>query len=255
MCPENSHFEECITCTETCETLASGPVCTDSCTEGCQCDEGFALQGTRCIPKSECGCNFEGHQVSTNETFWIDLDCKSLCFCNGTDNSVYCETSPCKDEEYCMEDNGLYYCQPRTDASCIVSGYGHYLTFDGLPFDFQSSCSLILCTTVTNSKADTVPRFTVTAKNEDRDSSLALWVKEVEVEVYSYNIVIYRAYKHTVLVSGFYVCNLHYFIKKILMQCNSIHSFSESLKAELQTNIKDTKQCRIVLVNQLVYFF
>ncbi|XP_075183389.1 alpha-tectorin [Anomaloglossus baeobatrachus] len=202
MCPENSHFEECITCSETCETLATGPVCSDSCTEGCQCDEGFALLGTRCVPRSECGCNFDGRQVSTNETFWIDLDCKSLCYCNGSDNSVYCESMPCKDEEYCMEDNGLFYCQPRTDASCIVSGYGHYLTFDGLPFDFQSSCSLILCTTVTNSKADTVPRFTVTAKNEDRDASLALWVKQVEVEVYNFNIVIYRAYKHTVLVNN-----------------------------------------------------
>ncbi|XP_063799566.1 alpha-tectorin [Pseudophryne corroboree] len=202
MCPENSHFEECIMCTETCETLSSGRVCSDTCTEGCQCDEGFALQGSQCVPKSECGCNFEGHQVSTNQTFWIDMDCKSLCYCNGSDNSVYCETTPCKDEEYCMEDNRLYYCQPRTDASCIVSGYGHYLTFDGLPFDFQSSCSLILCTTVTSAKADTVPKFTVTAKNEDRDPSLALWVKQVEVEIYNYNIVIYRAYKHTVLVNN-----------------------------------------------------
>ncbi|CAH2319465.1 alpha-tectorin [Pelobates cultripes] len=202
VCPENSHFEECIICSETCDTLVSGPVCVDSCTEGCQCDEGYALRGSRCVTKSECGCSFDGHQVSTNDTFWADMDCKSFCYCNGSDNSVYCETSPCKDDEYCMEDNGLYYCQPRTDASCIVSGYGHYLTFDGLPFDFQSSCSLILCTTVTNFKADSFPKFTVTAKNEDRDPSLALWVKQVEVDVYNYNIVIYRAYKHTVLVNN-----------------------------------------------------
>ncbi|XP_056682094.1 alpha-tectorin [Monodelphis domestica] len=201
-CPENSHFEECMTCTETCETLAIGPVCVDSCAEGCQCDEGYALRGTQCVPRSECGCNFEGHQLSTNETFWVDLDCQLFCYCNGTDNSVHCESIPCKDDEYCMEESGLYYCQARTDASCIVSGYGHYLTFDGYPFDFQSSCPLILCTTISRQSTDQFPKFTVTAKNEDRDPSLALWVKQVDVAVFGYSIVIHRAYKHTVLVNN-----------------------------------------------------
>ena len=123
-----------MTCTETCETLALGPICVDTCSEGCQCDEGYALQGSQCVTRSECGCNFEGHQLATNETFWVDLDCQIFCYCNGTDNSVHCETIPCKDDEYCMEEGGLYYCQARTDASCVVSGYGHYLTFDGYPF-------------------------------------------------------------------------------------------------------------------------
>nr|XP_011730488.1 alpha-tectorin isoform X7 [Macaca nemestrina] len=201
-CPENSHFEECITCTETCETLALGPICVDSCSEGCQCDEGYALLGSQCVTRSECGCNFEGHQLVTNETFWVDLDCQIFCYCNGTDNSVHCETVPCKDDEYCMEEGGLYYCQARTDASCIVSGYGHYLTFDGFSFDFQTSCPLILCTTGSRPSSDSFPKFVVTAKNEDRDPSLALWVKQVDVTVFGYSIVIHRAYKHTVLVNS-----------------------------------------------------
>uniref|UniRef100_G1PN46 Alpha-tectorin n=1 Tax=Myotis lucifugus TaxID=59463 RepID=G1PN46_MYOLU len=201
-CPENSHFEECMTCTETCETLALGPICVDSCSEGCQCDEGYALQGSQCVARSECGCNFEGHQLATNQTFWVDLDCQIFCYCNGTDNSVHCETVPCKDDEYCMEEGGLHYCQPRTDASCIVSGYGHYLTFDGYAFDFQTSCPLILCTTGSRPSAESVPKFIVTAKNEDRDPSLALWVKQVDVTVFGYSIVIHRAYKHTVLIGN-----------------------------------------------------
>ncbi|XP_049569232.1 alpha-tectorin isoform X8 [Orcinus orca] len=201
-CPENSHFEECMMCTETCETLALGPICVDSCSEGCQCDEGYALQGSQCVPRSECGCNFEGHQLATNETFWVDLDCQIFCYCNGTDNSVHCENIPCKGDEYCMEEGGLYYCQARTDASCIVSGYGHYLTFDGYPFDFQTSCPLILCTTGSRPSSDTFPKFVVTAKNEDREPSLALWVKQVDVTVLGYSIVIHRAYKHTVLVNN-----------------------------------------------------
>lgn len=194
-----------MSCVETCETLATGPVCADTCTEGCQCDEGFALRGTHCIPRGECGCNFEGRQLATNQTFWMDIACHFLCYCNGSDNSVYCENVFCKDDEYCLEENGLYYCHVRTDASCIVSGYGHYLTFDGYTFDFQSSCALVLCTTITRprvERSDTFPAFTVTAKNEDRDTSLALWVKQVEVEVFNYHIVIHRAYKYTVLVSS-----------------------------------------------------
>ena len=201
-CPENSHFEECVTCTETCETLTLGPTCVDSCSEGCQCDEGYALRHSQCVPRSECGCNFEGHQLATNETFWVDLDCQIFCYCNGTDNSVHCETIPCKGDEYCMEEGGLYYCQARTDASCIVSGYGHYLTFDGYAFDFQTSCPLVLCTTGSRPSSDASPKFIVTAKNEDRDPSLALWVKQVDVTVLGYSLVIHRAYKHTVLVSG-----------------------------------------------------
>uniref|UniRef100_A0A8D2MVG0 Alpha-tectorin n=1 Tax=Zonotrichia albicollis TaxID=44394 RepID=A0A8D2MVG0_ZONAL len=203
-CPENSHFEECMSCVETCESLASGPVCRDTCSEGCQCDEGFALRGTRCIPRRECGCNFEGRQLATNQTFWMDISCHFLCYCNGSDNSVYCENVSCKDDEYCLEENGLYYCHVRTDASCIISGYGHYLTFDGYSFDFQSSCELVLVTSISRprvERSDTFPAFTVTAKNEDRDTSLALWVKQVEVEVFNYRIVIHRAYKYTVLIN------------------------------------------------------
>nr|XP_020648218.1 alpha-tectorin [Pogona vitticeps] len=204
-CPENSHFEECMTCSESCENLLTGPVCLDTCVEGCQCDEGFAFRGAHCIPRTECGCSFEGHQLSTNQTFWMDIDCQYFCYCNGSDNSVHCENIPCKEDEYCLEESGLRYCHVRTDASCIVSGYGHYLTFDGFTFDFQSSCPLILCTTITRQhfeRSDFFPEFTVTAKNEDRDPSLALWVKQVQVEVFSYNIVIHRAYKHTVLINN-----------------------------------------------------
>uniref|UniRef100_A0A670Z395 Alpha-tectorin n=1 Tax=Pseudonaja textilis TaxID=8673 RepID=A0A670Z395_PSETE len=203
-CPENSHFEECMSCSESCDTLSMGPICLDSCVEGCQCDKGFVLQGTQCILRSDCGCSFEGHQLSTNQSFWMDIDCQYFCYCNGSDNSVRCENLPCKEDEYCLEENGLYYCQARTDASCIISGYSHYLTFDGFAFDFQSSCPLVLCTTIDrqrSERSDTFPEFTVVAKNEDRDPSLALWVKQVEVEVFSYSIVIHRAYKHTVLIN------------------------------------------------------
>ncbi|XP_043931083.1 alpha-tectorin [Protopterus annectens] len=202
-CPENSHFEECTSpCPVTCHALYPDQACSAPCVEGCQCDDGFVLHESECIPRRDCGCYFQGQQLANNQTFWNDIDCLFLCRCNGSDNILYCEEMPCKEGEYCSEENGLYFCQPRTDASCIVSGYGHYLTFDGLSFDFQSSCPLILSTFYSPESLESFPRFSVMAKNEDRDSSSALWVKQVEVQVYHYNIVIARAYKHTVMVNN-----------------------------------------------------
>ncbi|XP_014350371.1 alpha-tectorin, partial [Latimeria chalumnae] len=204
VCPENSHFGECISaCPETCDTLhITDSLCLPSCEVGCECNEGFALQDSHCIPKSDCGCFYNGRRFSTNESFWLDIDCTTFCYCNGSDNTVYCNSVSCKEDEYCLEDNGLYFCQPRIDASCIVSGYGHYLTFDGHMFTLQSSCTVVLSTSVCSGNNYDVTTFTVTAKNEDRDASLPAWVKSVEVEVFNYNIIISRAYKHTVQVNS-----------------------------------------------------
>lgn len=147
-CPENSHFEECASaCPLTCTNLNEDERCPFPCTEGCQCEEGYALRDGQCVLRSDCGCVYMGRQLATNETFWTDWECQERCFCNGTDNSVYCQFAPCDSEEYCQEDEGLFFCQPRTEAVCVVAGYSRFLPFNGIPFDLQSSCSLMLATT------------------------------------------------------------------------------------------------------------
>ncbi|XP_066570353.1 alpha-tectorin [Amia ocellicauda] len=214
-CPENSHFEECTSaCPLTCATLEAEGPCPLPCFEGCQCDEGYALKDGQCIPKMDCGCQYRGQQLGTNETFWVDLECQERCYCNGTDNAVYCTIAPCRPEEYCLEDSGLYFCQPRTEAVCITAGYGHFLSFGGATFDLQSSCTLHLATTLCGREGegnrdeeepreaeDSLPQFRLSVRSEERDTGQAIWVKGFVLEVYNYEIEVSRSYKHTVTVN------------------------------------------------------
>ncbi|KAF7688705.1 hypothetical protein HF521_013512 [Silurus meridionalis] len=221
-CPENSHFDECTTaCPLTCENLDEPEEpCSYPCSEGCQCEEGFVLRDGLCVPRSDCGCFYLGRQLATNDTFWTDWECQERCFCNGTDNSVYCNFSPCHPEEYCQETDGLFFCQPRTEALCAVAGYGHFLPFGGVPFDLQSSCSLQLVTTECGGLnededrhggldgsfsaeigAEDLPEFQLSVRNEERDTGQAIWVQGFVLTVYGYEIEVSRSFKHTVMVN------------------------------------------------------
>lgn len=215
-CPENSHFDECTNaCPLTCSNLDEPEEpCPLPCQEGCQCEDGFALRDGLCVARSDCGCMSHGRQLATNQTFWTDWECQERCYCNGTDNSIYCHLAPCHPEEYCQENDGLYFCQPRTEALCVAAGYGHFLPFSGVPFELQSSCSLSMATTNCergNSDhailTETFPQFRLAANNEDRDTGQAIWVRGFVLEVYEYEIKVSRSYKNTVTVSEFTTIN------------------------------------------------
>ncbi|KAK7926066.1 hypothetical protein WMY93_008376 [Mugilogobius chulae] len=206
-CPENSHFEECTTaCPLTCSNLDEPEEpCPLPCQEGCQCEDGFALMDGLCVARRDCGCMSHGRHLATNQTFWTDYECQERCFCNGSDNSVYCQLAPCQPEEYCQESDGLYYCQPRTEALCVAAGYGHFLPFMGAAFELQSSCTLQLvtsdCGIITREPTGTFPSFKLSARNEERDTGQAIWVKGFVLETYEYEIEVSRSYKNTVTVN------------------------------------------------------
>ncbi|XP_034539787.1 alpha-tectorin [Notolabrus celidotus] len=209
-CPENSHFDECTgACPLTCSNLDEPEEpCPLPCQEGCQCEEGFALRDGLCVARSDCGCVSHGRQLATNQTFWTDWECQERCYCNGSDNSVYCQLAPCHSEEYCQENDGLYFCQPRTEALCVAAGYGHFLPFAGVPFELQSSCTLRMATTDCGRDSTdpttisrTFPRFKLAARNEERDTGQAIWVRGFVLEVYDYEIEVSRSYKNTVTVN------------------------------------------------------
>ncbi|XP_039634453.1 alpha-tectorin isoform X5 [Perca fluviatilis] len=209
-CPQNSHFDECTSaCPLTCANLDEPEEpCPLPCQEGCQCEEGFALRDGLCVARSDCGCMSHGRQLATNQTFWTDWECQERCYCNGSDNSVYCQLAPCHTEEYCQENDGLYFCQPRTEALCVAAGYGHFLPFGGVPFELQSSCSLRMATTSCGRESrepatisGTFPHFKLAARNEERDTGQAIWVRGFVLEVYEYEIEVSRSYKNTVTVN------------------------------------------------------
>lgn len=90
----------------------------------------------------------------------------------------------------------------------MAAGYGHFLPFGGVPFELQSSCTLQLVTTncgiVSRDQAATIgafPPFKLAARNEERDTGQAIWVKGFVLEVYEYEIEVSRSYKNTVTVS------------------------------------------------------
>ncbi|XP_028323355.1 alpha-tectorin isoform X2 [Gouania willdenowi] len=209
-CPEHSRFEECTSaCPLTCLTLDEPEeACPLPCQEGCQCEDGFALRDGRCVARSDCGCISHGRQLATNQTFWTDWECQERCYCNGSDNNVYCHLAPCHPEEYCQESDGLYVCQPRTEALCAAAGYGHFLPFGGSAFELQSSCTLVMATTNCERESTehttndgTSAEFKISAQNEERDTGQAIWVRGFVLEVYEFEIEVSQSYKNTVTVN------------------------------------------------------
>lgn len=207
-CPENSHFDECTsTCPLTCANLDHpGEACPLPCQEGCQCEDGFVLHHHLCVSRSDCGCVHHGRRLATNQTFWTDWECQERCYCNGSDNRVSCERAPCGQEEYCHQSHGLFFCLPHTEAVCLAAGYGHFLPFGGVPFELQSSCALQMVTSHCAREGrdapvgGALPPFTLTAQNEERDTSQAIWVRGFVLEVDQFHIQVSRSYRSTVMV-------------------------------------------------------
>uniref|UniRef100_A0A8C9ESW0 VWFD domain-containing protein n=1 Tax=Pavo cristatus TaxID=9049 RepID=A0A8C9ESW0_PAVCR len=58
-CPSHSHYTACASaCPSTCNDIFASSLCekTESCTEGCECDNNYVLSNGKCVPLSDCGC-------------------------------------------------------------------------------------------------------------------------------------------------------------------------------------------------------
>uniref|UniRef100_A0ACB8FRI9 Uncharacterized protein n=1 Tax=Sphaerodactylus townsendi TaxID=933632 RepID=A0ACB8FRI9_9SAUR len=140
-CPENSQYVACgSACPATCNDLDAPKKCHLPCMEACKCNPGYVLDSGRCIPSDRCGCIHQGQLYAPNEQFWDDQYCTKLCSCRPQDRRVVCQVSKCGEQSVCSVDDGIRGCHPRNYSTCSTLGQLHYLTFDGLHYDFYGTC-------------------------------------------------------------------------------------------------------------------
>lgn len=200
-CPQNSHYEPCgTTCPSTCPSLSFPFSCDSSCHDGCQCNDGFVLNGNQCVPPTSCGCHHGGRYLQSGEQFWDGEECQSFCTCNGTTATVHCYPSSCGPQESCQVVGGEFGCHPNPCGTCSASGDPHYLTFDRRAYDFQGTCRYVLATLCNNTSG--LPLFSVEAKNEPWFGWPVSITAEVFVNVSGYRVRVSRDNRGLAEVSG-----------------------------------------------------
>ncbi|KAM7138221.1 IgGFc-binding protein-like isoform 5-T5 [Macrochelys suwanniensis] len=199
-CPLNSHYELCSSsCDLTCSNLYALVQCTTQCKEGCVCDEGFALSGDRCVSISQCGCLHRGLYYQAGETFHPSGSCKEQCVCQAG-GEVVCKAFSCGAGEQCRVVDGVQKCHPFGSASCSASGHPHYLSFDGIPFDFQGTCTYILAKTCTD--ASHLTPFTISIEKEDWGTRNVSVAKLVSIQVYGMTLTLLQNKQGLIMVDG-----------------------------------------------------
>ncbi|XP_050786523.1 IgGFc-binding protein-like isoform X2 [Gopherus flavomarginatus] len=199
-CPLNSHYELCSSsCDLTCSNLHSPVQCTTWCKEGCVCDEGFVLSGDLCVPFSQCGCLHRGLYYQAGETFHPSGSCEEQCVCQAG-GEVVCKAFSCSTGEQCRVVDGVQKCHPFGSATCSASGHPHYLSFDGVPFDFQGTCTYILAKTCTD--ANHLTPFTISIEKESWGSGNVSMAKLVSIQLYGITLTLLQNIQGLIMVDG-----------------------------------------------------
>ncbi|XP_042364316.1 alpha-tectorin-like [Plectropomus leopardus] len=200
-CPQNSHYEVCGTsCPSTCPSLSFPFECGTVCQEGCQCKDGFVLNGNQCVPPTHCGCHHQGRYWQAGEQFWDGEECQSFCACDGTTGVVHCVPNSCGPQESCRVVEGEFGCHPNHHGTCSASGDPHYITFDRKAYDFQGTCRYTLVTLCNTT--DGLHQFSVEAKNEPWSGLPVSITAEVFVNVWGFQLHMSRDRHGVVQVNG-----------------------------------------------------
>uniref|UniRef100_A0A4W6EU93 VWFD domain-containing protein n=1 Tax=Lates calcarifer TaxID=8187 RepID=A0A4W6EU93_LATCA len=185
-CGENSHYEVCAPpCQVTCSGLAAPEGCDESapCTEGCVCDDGFVLSHDKCVPISECGCQYEGQYYQNEQVFYPEKSCNTRCVCS--DGSVQCDTKfRCSANEKCDVKDGVATCIPKGVGSCSVSGVRTVRSFDGMVYPLLGDCVFTL-SEVEETEGGMTPFSVLVQQQSDKEGNV---YRNVELQVYDVEI-------------------------------------------------------------------
>ncbi|XP_043936438.1 alpha-tectorin-like [Protopterus annectens] len=228
-CPENSHYQFCATaCPASCADSTAPLYCTQPCKESCVCNDGYILSVGRCVPLSQCGCQYQGRYYDIGEEVITTDNCSTKCKCINSNSGMDCQNYGCMPYEECKIKNGARGCYPAKNGTCWTSGDPHYHTFDDRPFDFQGICRYTLskyCGSLTH-----LVNFSVKVVNEHRGGSTVVsWTREVQLTVYSHEIVMTSGEKGRVKVNGSST-NL-----PLSLDSDKIHIYQSGSSATVQT--------------------
>ncbi|XP_073511751.1 IgGFc-binding protein-like [Phyllobates terribilis] len=231
-CPGNSTYNSCgSACPATCQDQNAPSKCTQPCIETCECNNGFVLIEGTCQPKEYCGCSYQGRLMNPGDSFWVDTACKKKCVCNPSTHKVECFSTKCAKGESCSIKDGIQDCYPLSYATCSASGDPHYVTFDGLHFDFQGACQYLLSGLCNNNKSLT--DFQIIVRNENQGSLLVSYTTAVIFKIFGIEIQVRRENPAAVLVDKL-KSNLPLAMRPKL---GNIDIFQSGRQCIIQTNI------------------
>lgn len=181
-CPPHSHYELCgSSCPSSCAEPALPDSCPTPCQEGCQCDPGFMLSGTDCVPPTQCGCSLEGRYYLLGEIFWAGERCEQLCHCETSTGMVRCSPYSCGPGQRCGVLRGVFGCHALSPGTCQVAGHAHIIAFDGRPVALPSTCASVLAESC--GAPGLLPFFKVELQKENRSHSPLMLISAVSIRV------------------------------------------------------------------------
>ena len=70
-CPADSTYNRCMSaCPATCRNPNAPEACPRSCVEGCECNDGYVLNGVECVLASDCACSYNGVLYAVSSTMY-----------------------------------------------------------------------------------------------------------------------------------------------------------------------------------------
>ncbi|XP_044028582.1 IgGFc-binding protein-like [Siniperca chuatsi] len=227
-CPENSHYEFCGSgCPATCANPNTPTKCNAPCVESCVCNDGFMLSGTKCVPKAQCGCMYEGHYVEAGASLWGGEGCTKRYTCSAG-GSLSSKQTSCPAGQQCQVVQGIRGCYPVNYATCMVSGDPHFVTFDGQRYNFQGTCAYQMAAVSSNKTG--LEHFSVVLQNNGQDKKIGSVVKLLEVKVYGHTIAISKEHPGAVVVNG-ELSDL-----PLMLDSNKLHLYTSGWFAVIETD-------------------